>query len=103
VQVATITSNDLGAFSTTFTIPADTTSGTHTLEVTRTNSSTVLASTPVTIQAAPVSTAQPTKLPLTGADVGDLVRAAMFLISIGVGLVVAGRRTAEDPARNGSE
>src|SRR5581483_5037474 len=60
ILVAAVIANEIGSFATTFTIPASTTTGTHTIEVRRAGSSTVLASTPVTIQAA-VSSAQPTK------------------------------------------
>jgi len=95
VLVGSVTTNEVGSFSTTFTIPAATTPGTHTLEVTRAGSTTVLASKTVTIQAA--STAAPTKLPNTGANIGDLVRMALLLLGIGAGLVVAGRHRRSAP------
>ena len=97
VQVASVQADEIGSFSTTFTIPATTTAGTHTLEVRRSGSSTILASRTITVQAA-TSTAQPTKLPNTGARIDDMVRAAILLLVLGAALIAAGRRRRSSPA-----
>lgn len=101
VRVASAVTGETGSLAASFTIPANTSAGAHTLEARRVGSSAVLASVAMTIQrestVLATSTQQPTRLPATGTDIAEMARAGILLLVLGAGLLAVSRRRVSRP------
>ena len=89
IDLGTVTADDEGAVTLTFTVPADLEPGVHTVDLVGQTSGTTV-SVGFEVQAAPVVGAAP--LPVTGATTAAQAGVGVALVALGALLVGAGRR-----------